>query len=161
MLDVFCPRPMSVLDVGCGEGILKNHLPPSASYFGIEPSREASSSAMRKAGRECIFHGTAEQFDASGRKWAAIIFNEMLYYTAKPVETVQRLDVLTPGGIRIVSIFQKPESVKQRLSRFVGRPSMSNLLCAELVLNFAAEQGWRIEANEVVNSCWRIFTLKT
>lgn len=160
MIDVFCPRPITVLDVGCGEAILRDYLPASDSYFGIEPSRKAASVAISRAGGDCVFCGTADDFDLAGRKWNAVVFNEMLYYTADPVATVRRLDVLGPRGIRIVSIFQKPESLKDRVSVLTGRRAMSNLRCTRLVMEFTAERGWTVEADQLVSKRWRILVFR-
>jgi 2-polyprenyl-3-methyl-5-hydroxy-6-metoxy-1,4-benzoquinol methylase len=47
MIDRFCPKG-SVLDVGCGEALLRDFLPQGANYLGIEPSAKAVELAQAK-----------------------------------------------------------------------------------------------------------------
>lgn len=161
MIDTFCPRPVSVLDVGCGGAILRDYLSPSDSYFGIEPSRKAASIAMARVGTESVFCGTAAEFDGAGRNWSAVVFNEMLYYTADPVATIYHFHNLVPRGIRIVSIFQKSESLQQKVLSLLGQRVISNLSCTKLVFDLAAEHCWTVEADELVNRRWRIVTCRS
>lgn len=97
----------SVLDVGCGEGILHDalNLPPRVRYVGIDPSATAIAMAEAEAGGNATFHvATAETF-ATAEKFDVIVFNEVLYYCADPGAVVRKYaDFLKEDGIFIVSM---------------------------------------------------------
>lgn len=98
---------VSVLDVGCGEGILRDKLCTHAltRYVGIDLSAEA---IHRAAGRQdeksqfvetdaCTFHPDGS-FDV-------IVFNECLYYFEDPVGLMQQYEAyLAWDGIFVISM---------------------------------------------------------
>jgi SAM-dependent methyltransferase len=110
----------SILDVGCGEGILHERLIPStySRYVGIDLSREAIARASRKGHDKTLFvcedvnqYVPTESFDA-------IVFNETLYYFDNPVKVVKRYErCLKEGGIFIVSMFsgERSNAILRRL----------------------------------------------
>src|SRR5436305_14118397 len=67
-----------VLDVGCGEAVLRGWLPEYTDYTGIEPSSQAARRAAERNGSARIIHTSAESFDTSGEHFTCIVFNEML-----------------------------------------------------------------------------------
>jgi 2-polyprenyl-3-methyl-5-hydroxy-6-metoxy-1,4-benzoquinol methylase len=102
----------SVLDLGCGEGVLFDQIPPAArvTYTGVDLSEVAIESAVRK-----VRDAALERFICSdlltfepppGSRFDVIVFNEVLYYLADPLSTVRRYrSVLAPDGIIVVSVF--------------------------------------------------------
>lgn len=147
-----------VLDVGCGEAVLRNYLPPSLPYLGIEPSAKALN------GRNDIANATAEDFVAGGNRWDCIVFNEVLYYSRDPLYLLRKYaQFLLPDGKIIISIYQKPEalSLKTRLLRYLHphRP-VSNLHCTQMVSDFISRQRWVIETDDLVAGRWRIWTTR-
>lgn len=95
----------SVLDVGCGEGLLREQLGDACGrYLGIdfeEPVRLATSRAnegTQFAVADMHEFTTAEKFDA-------IIFDESLYYYQDQVAGLRRYaGMLAPGGVLLVSM---------------------------------------------------------
>jgi SAM-dependent methyltransferase len=146
----------SVLDVGCGAGILARDCD---DYTGIEPVMEAARIAAA-TGAE-IHNTTAEDFDFAGRQWDVVLFNESLYYTRNPLAVLSKYSwALREGGKLIISIFLRPPSPR-RLPYWLTR-RMDNLQCAALVERFAAGVvGYlRREDVPIAESYWRIWVIR-
>jgi SAM-dependent methyltransferase len=164
MINDFCPRS-SVLDVGCGEAVLWEYLPKGMRYFGIEPSAKAGESARERCGRDCIINCTGEDFDAGERRWDCVVFNEVLYYSRRPLALLDKYSKLVKlGGIIIVSIYQKPESlIKGRLMYWLDwNRAISNVYCTRVVHNFMSRRGWCVEEDKLIarpgsSESWRIW----
>lgn len=109
----------AVLDVGCGEGLLSERL-LSRNYVGVDISPEAIKKAQGRTkpnpnAEHTFAVGEAEaylnQALASGRKFDAIILNEVLYYIPGYINYMEKLiGLLAPGGVFIVSIFNNRNS---------------------------------------------------
>ena len=101
-----------VLDVGCGEAILFDHLWGFAPgrYFGCDLSAVVVDSARRRHPGLRLVVTPAESFQPEGgERFAAIVFNEVLYYLDRPGTVVENLaHRLAPGGVVIVSIYAPP-----------------------------------------------------
>jgi 2-polyprenyl-3-methyl-5-hydroxy-6-metoxy-1,4-benzoquinol methylase len=97
----------TVLDTGCGQGVLLRRLPAScySRYVGIDLSGSAISVAQEHANErstflaaDCEEYSPAEQFDV-------IVFNEVLCCLSDPLRTVERYArSLKPGGVLLVSL---------------------------------------------------------
>ena len=97
----------TVLDTGCGQGVLLRRLPVSgySKYVGIDLSGSAISVAREHANErstflaaDCEEYSPAEQFDV-------IVFNEVLCCLRDPLATVERYArSLKPGGLLLVSL---------------------------------------------------------
>jgi len=99
----------SVLDVGSGEGLLRDHLAPFGitRYHGIDLSEVAIAQAAPRAGEHTTFAAAdAETYVPPGR-FDAVVFNECVYYFNDPVGSVRRYEpYLTDGGCFVVSTFR-------------------------------------------------------
>ena len=99
----------SVLDVGCGEGLLRDRLAPLgySRFVGIDLSAAAVEAASRRADPRASFEAAdAERYTPSGR-FDAVVFNECLYYFEDPIGAVRRyLGFLAEGGTLVVSMFR-------------------------------------------------------
>ena len=97
----------TVLDTGCGQGVLLRRLPVScySRYVGIDLSASAISVAQEHANErstflvaDCEEYSPAEQFDV-------MVFNEVLCCLRDPLGTVERYArSLNPGGLLLVSL---------------------------------------------------------
>ena len=97
----------TVLDTGCGQGVLLRRLPRScySRYVGIDLSGSAISVAQEQANEHsrflvanCEEYSPAEHFDV-------IVFNEVLCCLRDPLRTVERYArSLNPGGLLLVSL---------------------------------------------------------
>jgi 2-polyprenyl-3-methyl-5-hydroxy-6-metoxy-1,4-benzoquinol methylase len=101
-------NPGSILDVGCGEGLLAKKLKvlPYTSYVGIDLSCEAIASATARQGdaRSRFAVAEAEGFQSDAR-FDVIVFNQSLYYLCDPAGTMAHYrTLLAPKGRIIVSM---------------------------------------------------------
>ena len=97
----------TVLDTGCGQGVLLRRLPISSysKYVGIDVSNSAISVAQEQGNdrstflaADCEEYSPTEHFDV-------IVFNEVLCCLRDPLGTVERYaDSLKPGGLLLVSL---------------------------------------------------------
>lgn len=97
----------TVLDTGCGQGVLLRRLPTSSysRYVGIDLSESAISVAREHANEHSTFlvanceeYSPAEQFDV-------MVFNEVLCCLRDPLRTVERYTrSLNPDGLLLVSL---------------------------------------------------------
>ena len=144
----------NVLDVGCGEGILRSWLPKTGSYTGIEVSPLAARRAVDLQPSATVIRTAAEQFDPGTERFSSVVFNEMLYYAADPVGLVRKYAaVLLPTGVILCSIYHHPRSssTKSRLRHLLdNRRPVSNRHCAEMVRTFMARESWEILDDRII-----------
>jgi 2-polyprenyl-3-methyl-5-hydroxy-6-metoxy-1,4-benzoquinol methylase len=105
----------SVLDVGCGHGVLYERLARLAPHRYV--GTDVSSAAIARAKRQ--FSGSTAQFRVENaetcprptEKFGLIIFNESLYYMQDPKAVIEKFThALAHGGHIIVSMLDRPRS---------------------------------------------------
>jgi 2-polyprenyl-3-methyl-5-hydroxy-6-metoxy-1,4-benzoquinol methylase len=98
----------SVLDVGCGAGILQERLGSQhySKYVGLDVSEAAITQASARADdRTCFIRAEAEGY-IPREAFDAIVFNESLYYFESPLDVFERYwRSLQPAGIVVTSLF--------------------------------------------------------
>jgi SAM-dependent methyltransferase len=103
----------TVLDVGCGEGILRDLLRAGGEsrYVGVDLSTVAIEAARRDARPgETFVVADAESYAPQGT-FDAVVLNECLYYFREPLTQAERyLGMTAPGGSLIVSMFESPRT---------------------------------------------------
>ena len=108
----------SILEVGCGEGLLAARLDRTrvAAYLGVDISAEAVRRAQLTQDEATAFMvADATRMTPRGR-FDLIVFNECLEYLDDPLADVQRYaERLEPGGLVIVSIFDGIDTGRSRL----------------------------------------------
>lgn len=99
-----------VLDLGCGEGLLLDHLRSARGYVGVDLSREAVRRAKerRPGGRFVAAEGLRYLRSCRGR-FAAVALGEVLYYFPTPLAVLDACRrVLAPEGIVVVTMYVPP-----------------------------------------------------
>lgn len=107
----------TILDVGCGEGVLADYLHPDEHvlYTGIDISSTAIESAKNKS-KSLTFKVTpAEDYHLEGTtRFSTIIFNEVLYYLNHiHIAWKYAQNYLDPQGILITSVWRAEDDTKK------------------------------------------------
>jgi SAM-dependent methyltransferase len=105
----------SILDVGCGKGILYRHLKqnvPAFSYLGLDISGNAISYAQKEF-PEATFRQLDFDKENLDQKFDIIIFNETLEYFIRPLDKLNRCNSinLLPDGRFIISMFKGHDGI--------------------------------------------------
>jgi 2-polyprenyl-3-methyl-5-hydroxy-6-metoxy-1,4-benzoquinol methylase len=153
----------SVLDVGCGEGVLQERLSPHgySRYLGLDISKEAIARAnarapsSAKAGdRTQFLEADVENFrlPAGGPRFDVVVFNEVLYYCNDPLQLLRRFarETLTKDGIAIISMHRSTTSL--RLWRLIEAAQI--VAEDQTTVTNAANQSWLLKvfaAQRLVN----------
>lgn len=111
----------SVLDAGCGEGLLLPFLDRArvGRYVGFDISPTALAQVPIDRARDELAEGSLESY-RTDEKFDAVIFNEVLVFAQDPIATVDRFRAnLKPEGAMILSIYQtnRPESGARTMTR--------------------------------------------
>lgn len=116
ILVAFCERLTPcrrVLDVGCGEGILRDLLRrgDDRRYLGIDVSEVAIEAARSRADADDEFRVADAETFATEERFDAVVLNESLYYFHDPLGQAARyLELTADGGALIVSMFESPRT---------------------------------------------------
>ncbi len=106
--------PHTILDAGCGEGLLaaKLRLLAYEHYLGLDISTAAIARANANLGDDRTrFEVTDLHSFESARPFDAIIFNQSLYYLSDPQAVLKRYAaMLAPGGHFIISMADQPRT---------------------------------------------------
>jgi len=105
----------SILDVGCGEGLLAQRLEPlkHEKYIGVDVSNKAIEIALKSNKNDDLTSFVVGDAEAYTPPQAVdiIIFNESLYYFNNIAITMQHYEnFLIADGHFIISMFDQPES---------------------------------------------------
>lgn len=142
-----------VLDLGCGVGLLRAHLPESTvlSYTGVDFSASAIERARAQNARRSEFVVASIDEWEPTRPYDVIVFNEVLYYLSKPVATLRRYRrFLTSSGIVLVSMY-RPRPLGRPLEWFRiaiiwARLRRDWLALANVVVRSGEGRSWRLQA---------------
>ena len=148
-------RPISLLDIGCGEGQILKHLNLDliAQYTGVDIAQAALDQITPKRPQDRYICSTLENFRPDA-KWDVILFNEVLYYTFDPVANIKPFEAaLTAEGRMLVSIYKKKN------------PFAWNNRCLRKVQRYFREAGYTVEdAVEIsridTRVTWQVFQVK-
>jgi len=127
----------SVLDVGCGIGLLALYCPHRVYYHGIDISLEAIDTA-----KTFLHYSKVEIADATDykprRAYDYIVFNETLYYMDDPVSVLKRYTPKIAFIISICSMADKDSVWKEIHSFFKTTHG-----CLTKTLN--SSKSWQVE----------------
>jgi 2-polyprenyl-3-methyl-5-hydroxy-6-metoxy-1,4-benzoquinol methylase len=104
---LYYEKTKSILDVGCGEGVLQQRLSKVGyqRYFGIDLSEQAIRIARINENVTTRFMQVRAENFKTEEKYDAIIFNEILYYSEDPISLLQKYEhYLSEDGIIIISM---------------------------------------------------------
>ncbi len=144
----------SVLDVGCGEALLAEHLDLSRiRYTGFDVSPTAVRKARdRSAGLDVVAAGV-DEFQPR-ETYDAVVFSEVLATLERPVDVLRRyVACVRPGGYMMVS-------------QFLGGPKRAEPHPMTKTLEDAfAANGWRTIAttdveNRLNGRAWRVYCVR-
>jgi 2-polyprenyl-3-methyl-5-hydroxy-6-metoxy-1,4-benzoquinol methylase len=139
----------SVLDVGCGKGILyqylKQSLPPF-NYLGIDISENAVNEAKKRF-PEAIFRQMDFDKEELDQKFDFIIFNETLEYFIRPLDKLNKISNinLLPGGRFIISMYKGHEGIWNTIT-----PHFTIL--EDIDVRNEKGQSWKIKMMEPINN---------
>ncbi len=108
-----CPANRSVLDIGCGPGLLQPWLVRNGydEYLGVDLSTTAIGAAQAKADSTTQFRSADAESFVPPHAFDIVIFNEMLYYMRDPVAVLRHYARhLAPGGSFLISLWVCRES---------------------------------------------------
>lgn len=134
-------RPVTLLDVGCGNGGLARLLKdtPAITYYGSDISEEAIAAArsLHPAGKFSV--ASAETPPAFAMRFDCILFNEILYYTDFRRVLDRHRALLAPHGSLVITMY---DSWRTRLIWLLLH---SRFICRERIHIRLPGKGWRIE----------------
>lgn len=136
---------VSILDVGCGAGLLAERLgdTPYRDYLGIDPVAPAIEQAARSLDGRTRFQ-VAERPTPELGDFDVVVCNEVLYCVPDPAALLDDIHrVLTPGGSLLTSIWRHP--TEAGLHRMID--ARFELVDAVVARNLTAETGdpgWRV-----------------
>jgi 2-polyprenyl-3-methyl-5-hydroxy-6-metoxy-1,4-benzoquinol methylase len=107
----------SVLEIGCGEGILLEHLDRSrfAHFTGVDISSVAIERARGLADERTTFACADAEAYVPDRAYDVIVFNEVLEYLDDPLAVVRRYEAFVqPEGHFVVSMFAGIDTARTR-----------------------------------------------
>lgn len=148
----FAPAGARIVDIGCGVGILAEHIAaPGTSYRydGVDLSSEAIARANAERGQLGRFRvGDAERPRLEdGEQFDVLVFNEVLNYFGDPLAAVGRwVSRLDPGGVVVISLWKpsRHRAMDRRLRRRLRR---------RLAVTIGADDGgapWRVSVEDPV-----------
>jgi SAM-dependent methyltransferase len=105
----------SVLDVGCGEGLLRERLGPGtySRYVGVDFDVAIRRATERAHDATSFVIGDMHTF-VPDAPFDVIIFNESVYYFDDVVRGLRRYEAfLAPGGVILLSIFNTEKNARR------------------------------------------------
>lgn len=140
----------TIVDVGCGEAILCNYLHPKllAGYVGVDVSEAALESAHARIQARYLCANMDDHNFEIEKAAAAVVLNEVLYYSCDPMRLVQKcLRSTSSGGLLIISMYEDANDSEMQF--FVHR--IWNDVCGKfrpvhgsVVTDTITSQSWNI-----------------
>jgi 2-polyprenyl-3-methyl-5-hydroxy-6-metoxy-1,4-benzoquinol methylase len=154
-------RDASVLDVGCGEGLLLDRLrvAPYSRFVGIDISPTAVEQAREKRLPRSVFLCADAADFVVDEDFDVIIFNEVLYYFPDPLALTRKYyRRLKPDGLLITSFYGGSDRARaiakalKKLYRSIAAVEINSREKSWLVDVFAAEKRGAVAPGEIYGS---------
>ena len=103
------PGPLSLLDIGGGEGVILKYLPLDnvRRYVALDLAQTALDRIVPQRPQDRYICSSLEAY-VPDEKWDVILFGEVLYYVHDPVQELRKFESsLNEGGFFVVSMHQK------------------------------------------------------
>ena len=147
-------RDAHVLDLGCGQALLRNCLHPDSvsAYTGVDISPTAIGSTGASTDNAKFIIGPVETVRLSEECYDVIVCNEILYCLSRPLETLRRYTSrLTAGGLLIVSMYSHNRHSRDGMNRVAaiwGELDSFGLTTVDgtTVINLAHRLEWTVKA---------------
>lgn len=105
-----------VLDVGCGSGAFREHL-PQCTYYGLDPYAEAGAAA------DVIRQSLSEHVDEARRRYDVVTAFQVIEHVVDPLAFArQLLALLRPGGTLIVCVPLHPSPLTEIPNFLINAP---------------------------------------
>ena len=148
-------RPVSILDIGCGEGVILKYLDldRARKYTGIDLAQAALDRITPRRPQDRTICSTLEDYSPDDT-WDVVLFNEVLYYTPDPVAQLKKFEhALAPGGWFVVSMHRK------------SNPLAWNNRCIRSVWRYVRQAGYAIDDAVVLSksdrsASWEVFAVR-
>lgn len=101
-----------ILEIGCGEGVFfENAIGVNYSFYeGIDLS-EVAISRIKKREKSLFIGADMEKYEPANSPFAIIVFNEVLYYSKKPVDLLKRYcQYLAKDGVFLIGMYDTEKS---------------------------------------------------
>ena len=142
---------MSLLDVGCGHGVMLQHLDLEriGQFTGLDIAQSALDAIQPKRPQDRYVCGPIEEFKPS-QTWDVILFNEVLYYLHDPVAPLRQFEkCLSPKGFFVISMHKKSNPLAfnnkclRKVRRFVHSSGYEMLDGVE-ICRLASKTAWEL-----------------
>ena len=129
----------SVLDLGCGEGMVLEQIPAAerVHYTGIDLSQVAIGAAVRKISNAAVQRFICADLvtfePVSGTTFDVVVFNEVLYYLQDPIAALLRYRAFSaPDGIVIVSVFHENRRTWKALCTLLAKQCIQQTVVSDI-----------------------------
>jgi len=155
--NVYCGKNNgTILDVGCGEGVLVDFLQDKQRplYTGLDLSKEAIRQAQLKRGGGGVkFNVSSIEAFKSDQKWHMIVFSEVLYYTDHKKVIAQFLPFLHNQGVFAVTSWYKEN---HEFTTLMTRTIFEDIASVMELVDQVEIKGWSKQShkNKLKGSNW-------
>ena len=94
-----------VLDLGCGDGRLLDHLTDTAGYVGVDYAEQRTRKAQSRWDAEFVTANLYEWLETNDRRFGSVVAVELFEHLEHPRRIVElALEALQPGGVMVATV---------------------------------------------------------
>ncbi len=136
-----------LLDVGCGEGLLYEALPPESRkyYTGVEPDNTARERAQKRTG--CFIAESLESLGALHQFFFIIVLNQVVEHFRSPLDSMKQISRISSQDAVLLTATANSASLKARIhgekwDQFHNRTHLHLFTKKSLILTLQ-KSGWQ------------------
>ena len=136
-----------LLDVGCGEGLLYEALPPESRkfYTGVEPDNAARAIAQKRTG--CFIADSLESLGSLNQFFFIIILNQVIEHLRSPLDSMKQISRISSQNAVLLATTANSASLKARIhgekwDQFQNRTHL-HLFTKESLILTLQKSGWQ------------------